>query len=221
MTAMFRGSLSEHVRSRIRSMGGRRLPAAVASSEPQGGHIKRRAFLRTGLTGAGVAGIAAAHLAAPLAGATAARGLDTIFNPRRPGRDYNGPVRLSSNENPLGIAPSARQAIVDGLDEANRYPGATGELVREALVARLGVKPGQLFFGSGSTEILRIASAAWAAPFPRRAARSSKTSWATYTSSSSRSFPRTGTWIGRPSSGSRTAASFRAGRRTNSASSTA
>ena len=126
--------------------------------------MKRRAFLRTGLTGAGVAGIAAAPLAAPLAGATTARGLDTIFNPRRPGRDYNGPVRLSSNENPLGIAPSARQAIIDGLDEANRYPGATGELVREALVARLGVKPGQLFFGSGSTEILRIASAAWAAP---------------------------------------------------------
>ncbi|MYC86911.1 MAG: hypothetical protein F4X22_01590, partial [Gemmatimonadales bacterium] len=66
--------------------------------------MKRRAFLRAGLTGAGVAGIAAAPLAAPLAGATTARGLDTIFNPRRPGRDYNGPVRLSSNENPLGIA---------------------------------------------------------------------------------------------------------------------
>ncbi|WP_419162105.1 pyridoxal phosphate-dependent aminotransferase [Candidatus Palauibacter sp.] len=126
--------------------------------------MKRRTFLRAGLTGAGVAGIAAAPLAAPLAGATTARGLDTIFNPRRPGVDYNGPVRLSSNENPLGIAPSARQAIIDGLDEANRYPGATGQLVREALVNRLGVTPGQLFFGSGSTEILRIAVAAWAAP---------------------------------------------------------
>ncbi|WP_419941593.1 pyridoxal phosphate-dependent aminotransferase [Candidatus Palauibacter sp.] len=122
--------------------------------------MKRRAFLRAGITGAGVAGIAAA----PLAGATAARSLEPIFNPRRPRCDYNGPVRLSSNENPLGIAPSARQAIIDGLDEANRYPGATGQLVRKALVERLGVKPGQLFFGSGSTEILRVAVGAWAAP---------------------------------------------------------
>lgn len=120
--------------------------------------MKRRAFLRTGLTGAGVAGLAAT----PLAGAATARTLAPIFNPRR--YDENGPVRLSSNENPLGLAPSAREAILGGLDEANRYPGAIGALLRETLATRLGVPQNQLFFGSGSTEILRVAVAAWAAP---------------------------------------------------------
>ncbi len=100
--------------------------------------------------------------ATPLAAVGPSRDLASIFDPRR---DDNGPVRLSSNENPLGIAPSARHAILDGgLDEANRYPGATGQKVREALVQAIGVAPDQLFFGSGSTEILRIAVAAWAAP---------------------------------------------------------
>lgn len=119
--------------------------------------MRRRAFLRAGVTGAGVAGLAAT----PLAGGVAGRSLGPIFNPRH---NYNGPVRLSSNENPLGLAPSAREAILDGLDEANRYPGATGALVRETLAARLGVPQAQLFFGSGSTEILRVAVAGWAAP---------------------------------------------------------
>ncbi|MCG8467234.1 MAG: aminotransferase class I/II-fold pyridoxal phosphate-dependent enzyme [Gemmatimonadetes bacterium] len=120
--------------------------------------MKRRAFLRTGLTGAGVAGLAAT----PLAGATATRDLTRLFDPRR--RDENGPVRLSSNENPLGIAPSAREAVLAGLDEANRYPGAIGRELRELLSERLGVGMDQLFFGSGSTEILRVSVAAWAAP---------------------------------------------------------
>ncbi len=122
--------------------------------------MKRRAFLRTGLAGVGVAGLSAT----PLAGAATARGLGALFDPRA---STDGPVRLSSNENPLGLSPAAREAVLDGLDEANRYPGATGGALREALAARLDIPPERLFFGAGSTEILRVSVQAWAAPGAR------------------------------------------------------
>lgn len=119
--------------------------------------MKRRAFLRTGIAGVGVAGLSAT----PLAGSVASRKVISLFDPRHA---QDGPVRLSSNENPLGISPTAREAIMNGLDEANRYPGATGRAVYEALSARLEVPDDQLFLGAGSTEILRVAVQAWAAP---------------------------------------------------------
>ncbi len=122
--------------------------------------MKRRAFLRTGLAGVGVAGLSAT----PLAGSVAAGKLAPLFNPRAAG---NGPIRLNSNENPLGLAPAARDAIVNGLDEANRYPGATGAAVYEALSAHLDVPRERLFLGAGSTEILRVAVQAWAGPGAR------------------------------------------------------
>ncbi len=119
--------------------------------------MKRRAFLRTGLAGVGVAGLSAT----PLAGSVGSRHVIPLFDPRR---SEDGPVRLSSNENPLGLSQAARDAVVSGLDEANRYPGATGRLVYEALAARLEVPEEQLFLGAGSTEILRVAVQAWAVP---------------------------------------------------------
>ena len=122
--------------------------------------MERRTFLRAGLAGFGVAGLSAT----PLAGTVHSRALARIFDPRH---RYDGPVRLSSNENPLGLSPSAREAIVAGLDEANRYPGATGDAVYEALAAHLGVPRDHLFLGAGSTETLRVSVQAWAGPGAR------------------------------------------------------
>lgn len=118
--------------------------------------MERRTFVRTGLAGFGAAGLSAT----PLSGAV--RDVIPLFEPRR---SQDGPVQLNSNENPLGLAPSAREAVLAGLDRANRYPEA-GPL-KAVLAERLGVPGDHLFFGSGSTEILRVAVEAWNAPGAR------------------------------------------------------
>jgi histidinol-phosphate aminotransferase len=76
----------------------------------------------------------------------------------------DGTVRLSSNENPLGLAPSARQAVVDALVNANRYPGEWVDPVAETLAKRLGVTTDKLVLGAGSTEILQMAVQAFQSP---------------------------------------------------------
>jgi histidinol-phosphate aminotransferase len=122
--------------------------------------MERRSFLRTGLAGVGVAGISAT----PLAATVTPRAFAPIFDPRS---SADGIVKLSSNENPLGLSPAARDAIVNGLDEANRYPGNTGDAVYGALSDFLDLSRDHLFLGAGSTEILRVSVQAWGGPGAR------------------------------------------------------
>lgn len=111
--------------------------------------MQRRTFLRSGIS----------------AGVVGAGGLG--FTPRQlaaaPRRSQAGPIRLSSNENPLGISPAGRQAIVEGLADANRYPQLRAELT-EALAAKHGVPPETIVLGAGSTEVLKMAVQAFATP---------------------------------------------------------
>ncbi len=112
--------------------------------------MHRRTFFQTGIA-AGVVGIG---------GGTAALGLATR------GRDLGRPseqLRLNSNENPLGLSPAARRAVVDRLTEANRYPGAIRARLIEAIAKRHGVAPKHVVVGAGSTEILKLAVHATAA----------------------------------------------------------
>jgi histidinol-phosphate aminotransferase len=71
-----------------------------------------------------------------------------------------GPLRLNSNENPLGLAPDARAAVLEGMSEANRYPFTAVGALREAIAARHGTTTPHVLLGNGSTEILRVAVAA-------------------------------------------------------------
>ena len=73
-------------------------------------------------------------------------------------------IRLNSNENPLGLSPSARMAVEKGIAEANRYPDAAREQLVDALALRLGVKSENIVLGNGSTEILQIIVQASNAP---------------------------------------------------------
>lgn len=118
--------------------------------------MERRHFLRTGLAATALATLPRRGFAAdPLAG---------LFNVRA---SDDGPLRLNSNENPLGIARSARAAIIDKLVDANRYPGAE----KRALVARIaamhGVQPENIVMGNGSSEVLQMAVQMLAAPGTR------------------------------------------------------
>ncbi len=106
--------------------------------------MERRNFLRTGV-------------AASLLGAGLPASLDAVTHPRRGRGTPADPIKLSSNENPLGLSPWAEKAIIEGLVDANRYPGATRDKVITALAEHHQVSESNLVMGAGSTEILRLA----------------------------------------------------------------
>jgi histidinol-phosphate aminotransferase len=108
--------------------------------------MERRGFLRTGLA------FAAAGLAPAAAmGMGTRRAARRAFLPRPA-----TPIRLSANENPLGLSDAARRAIADGLDQANRYPGEWRTQLVAALAAKHQVSPEQIVLGNGSTEVLQM-----------------------------------------------------------------
>jgi histidinol-phosphate aminotransferase len=79
-----------------------------------------------------------------------------------PGPHAEGPVRLHLNENALGASPKAAGAIRDGgAIAAHRYPGSQEESLRSRLADFHAVSPGRVVLGSGSSEILRMAAAAF------------------------------------------------------------
>lgn len=65
-------------------------------------------------------------------------------------------IKLASNENPLGIPEKAKQAIINALDEMNRYPLGDAYYLREKLADKLSVGKDQLIFGTGSNEIIEL-----------------------------------------------------------------
>jgi histidinol-phosphate aminotransferase len=112
-------------------------------------------------------GFVTSGMAAGLAGISGAGSLGALLQ-RTPGwgrgkTDENGVVRLSSNENPLGVSPAAREAIIESIVESNRYGGKRRE-VTEALARYLGVQPENITLGFGSTEILQICTQAFQGP---------------------------------------------------------
>ncbi len=111
--------------------------------------MDRRGFVTTGMA-AGLAGLTGT-------GGGVATALDRsgLFAVGRTLPD--GTVRLSSNENPLGLSPAARQGVIDAIVFANRYPGEWKGPVVETLARRLGVGPENLVLGAGSTEVLQAA----------------------------------------------------------------
>ncbi len=73
-------------------------------------------------------------------------------------------IKLASNENPLGPSPKAIRAIQKALAKINRYPEGSCFYLRQALSARLKVKPQNLIFGNGSDEIIDIIIKAFCEP---------------------------------------------------------
>lgn len=73
-------------------------------------------------------------------------------------------IQLNSNENPYGPAARALEAVARSQKIASRYPDAVEEEAREAIARHHGVKPDRVTLGNGSSEILRMAAAAFAKP---------------------------------------------------------
>jgi len=113
--------------------------------------MNRRDFLRAGAV-VGAAGIG--RLAGPPA---VIRAATTAPSEAKTSRT----IWLNWNENPLGLAPTARRAVVEGIERANRYPDAIRDELVELLAARHGVETKNVVLGCGSTQLLQsIVSAA-------------------------------------------------------------
>lgn len=126
--------------------------------------ISRRSFVRA----AGVAGVSAVWSAQLLArGREAAVGEGREFDqastiqPSAAQGAVAGPIRLNSNENPVGPPRVAIDALLAALGEAGRYPSAASDSVSEGIAAHHEVPSASVVVGSGSGEILRMAVYAW------------------------------------------------------------
>jgi histidinol-phosphate aminotransferase len=71
-------------------------------------------------------------------------------------------IKLNTNENPYPPSPRVFEAINRAAGEPLRlYPDPSCTELREAVAARYGVKPSQVFAGNGSDEVLAFAFAAF------------------------------------------------------------
>jgi histidinol-phosphate aminotransferase len=80
------------------------------------------------------------------------------------GLDVSTIVKLASNENPLGMPASARQAMLDAMADIGRYPDANGFDLKAAITAKYGVPQDWITLGNGSNDILELAAHAFVQP---------------------------------------------------------
>lgn len=65
-------------------------------------------------------------------------------------------IKLASNENPFGFPESAKQAIINQLNELTRYPDANGFELKATIAEKFGVKAEQITLGNGSNDLLEL-----------------------------------------------------------------
>lgn len=72
------------------------------------------------------------------------------------------PVKLSSNETPLGPSPAAVAAMAATAATAHRYPDGASTALREAIAAHHGLEVDRIVCGTGSDELLKLLAQAYA-----------------------------------------------------------
>lgn len=73
-------------------------------------------------------------------------------------------IKLASNENPLGPSPKALEAIACSLSDIHRYPDSSTSNLRQAIAARLEMKPEQFIISNGGDELITLVSEAFLEP---------------------------------------------------------
>jgi histidinol-phosphate aminotransferase len=73
-------------------------------------------------------------------------------------------VKLASNENPLGMSPRARAAMVEAAADLGRYPDSNGFALKAALSRKFSVPADWVTLGNGSNDILELAARAFLEP---------------------------------------------------------
>tara|TARA_Y100000052_G_scaffold17834_1_gene17400 strand:- start:1102 stop:2181 length:1080 start_codon:yes stop_codon:yes gene_type:complete len=83
------------------------------------------------------------------------------ITPYVPGLSLETGYKLSSNENPLGCSPAARDAALQGLTQLEVYPDGGANLLRNAIGERYGIDPERIVCGAGSDEIFQLLARAY------------------------------------------------------------
>jgi len=109
--------------------------------------LSRRRF--AGTLGAAVSAAFVSERLAPRAEASLAKGEPSDL------------IQLNSNENPYGPSEKALAAMAASQSVASRYPDAAEEEMVDALVRAHAVTPDQIVLGCGSSDVLRMADAAF------------------------------------------------------------
>jgi len=73
-------------------------------------------------------------------------------------------VKLASNENPLGMSPKAREAMLAAAADLGRYPDGNGFELKAAISKRFGIPADWITLGNGSNDILELAAHAFLQP---------------------------------------------------------
>lgn len=68
----------------------------------------------------------------------------------------DGPIRLSSNENPYGPSPTARKAMAEAIAGSNRYPWGNTDALLNKIAAQFGLQNENVLLGAGSSDILGL-----------------------------------------------------------------
>ncbi len=134
--------------------------------------VSRRDFLATVGAGGAVYGVVGAGgLAFPeisargreaLQAQQSAQGIQGIADRKADRRmAAAAPVRIDSNENPIGPFPRALEAIRTHLHESNRYPILAEDDVINAIARQQGITANNVILGCGSGELLRAADSAF------------------------------------------------------------
>jgi histidinol-phosphate aminotransferase len=74
------------------------------------------------------------------------------------------PIKLSSNETPLGPSPKAVEAFRAAAGALERYPDGQSTALRNAIAKRYGLDAGRIVCGAGSDELLSLLAHAYLGP---------------------------------------------------------
>ncbi|MFZ4600927.1 MAG: histidinol-phosphate transaminase [Caulobacterales bacterium] len=74
---------------------------------------------------------------------------------------FDKPIKLASNENPLGASPKAQAAYAQAAATLNLYPDPSSAGLRRAIADRYGLDPERIICGAGSDEIFQLLGRAY------------------------------------------------------------
>jgi histidinol-phosphate aminotransferase len=77
-------------------------------------------------------------------------------------KNFTGEIaKLASNENPYPPVDEIKKAIIEELEQLNRYPNSGSYYLCREIADRIGVEPDQVFVGNGSNEIIDLLARAF------------------------------------------------------------
>ena len=74
------------------------------------------------------------------------------------------PIKLSSNETPLGPSPKAVAAYRAAAEHLDRYPDGSATALRNAIARQYGLNPERIVCGCGSDELINLIAHAYIGP---------------------------------------------------------